>query len=107
METLKHRTHRGFDLAKQLSMAVSFVGVLLMISHLAGQLREGSAPGWSLFVGATCFLCGLIFTLLFAIMIRLHRIEQRLSDSDSVEESDEDGDPEPTNSMRSDSKAPE
>jgi hypothetical protein len=95
--------HSGFDLAKQLSMGVSFVGAILMISHLAGQLREGFASGWSLVIGATCFICGLIFALLFLILIRLHRIEQQIARSDSLKTSDEEGQTEPT-SMGSDDK---
>ena len=55
------------------------------MGHLAAQIRgDGPVPGWFLIIGAACFLCGLILTLLFMILIRLHRIEQHIMGSDSL-----------------------
>lgn len=71
----------SFDYAKQFAMAISAIGVLLLLSHLAGQLREGAAPDWTLVVGTGSFVVGLISALLFAICARLQRIEALLSES--------------------------
>ena len=75
---LEQSPHRGFDVAKQLSMAVASVGVLLLVEHFAGQLTEGWAPGWTLIMGGACFICGVILSLLFMILVRLERIDQQL-----------------------------
>lgn len=87
------KLHRGFDFGKQLSMALMFVGGILLIGHLAGQIREGSASDWSLITGLAFLLGGSIFTVLFVILIRLHRIEQRLSRSDAVKTDEDDAPP--------------
>lgn len=84
--------HRGFDAGKQLSMVVFGCGVLLLLGHLAGQMRVGSASGWSLLVGAGCLLAGLVGTLLFSILIRLDRIERRLHQPGSVSANTDDED---------------
>ena len=78
--------HRGFDVAKQLSMAVAFLGILLLVGHLAGQVNKGSASGWTLIVGGACFVCGLVLSLLFMILIRLERIDRQLSGSGNRED---------------------
>ena len=88
--------HRGFNFGMQLSMAVSLVGVLLLLGHLADQLREGYGSLWSLVVGVACVICGLILALLFEILVRVHRIEQRISGSDRLEEAIGKGHAEPT-----------
>ncbi len=76
--------HCGLDVSRQLSLAVSFVGTFLLVGYLAGQINEGSASGWMLIIGAACFICGLIVALLFSILTRLHRIEQRISGSSAT-----------------------
>ena len=61
-------------------MALSAIGALLLLSHLAAQLREGTAPDWTLTVGTGSFVVGLISALLFAISARLQRIEALLTE---------------------------
>ena len=70
-------------------MAVSVCGLFMLVSHLAGQIREGSASEWSLLTGVGCFLTGLICTLLFSILIRLDRIERQLSQTTTGSAHDE------------------
>jgi hypothetical protein len=81
----KYAPQVGFDVGKQLSMAAGMVGVLLLLSHLAGQFRDGWAPAWSLVAGTACILVGVLFSLLFSILLRLQRIEQRISTSAPTE----------------------
>lgn len=62
-------------------MFVALVGVVLLLSHLAGQFRVGHAPLASLIAGGACLILGLLFTMLSVICVKLSRIEHRLSDS--------------------------
>lgn len=66
-------------------MAAMFLGGLLLIGHLADQIHEGAGSAWSLVTGSACLVIGLILGLLFAILIRLHRVEQGNSGSDRLE----------------------
>ena len=78
-----------FDYAKQFAMAISAIGALLLLSHLAAQLREGTAPDWTLIVGTGSFVVGLISALLFAICARLQRIEALLAELPSSSDSEQ------------------
>ncbi len=66
----------GYSVLKQLAIVVSVVGAVLLISHLAGQIREGSASWCSLIGGAASVVIGLLFAILGDLGIRLHRLEQ-------------------------------
>ncbi len=66
----------GYSVLKQLAIVVSLVGIVLLISHLAGQFREGSASWSTLIGGAASFGIGLLFAVLGDLGIRLHRLEQ-------------------------------
>ncbi len=72
-------------------MAVFGCGILLLLSHLGGQIREGSASGWSLMIGIGFLLIGLISTLLFSILIRLDRIERQVRPSAGDAHTDAEG----------------
>ncbi len=66
----------GYSVLKQLAIFVSLVGAVLLLTHLAGQLREGSASRYTLIGGAASFGIGLLFAVLGDLGIRLHRLEQ-------------------------------
>jgi hypothetical protein len=66
----------AYSVLKQLAIFVFLVGVVLLIDHLAGQIREGYASPWSLIGGAASIVTGLLFAVLGDLGIRLHRIEQ-------------------------------
>lgn len=62
-------------------MTLCFLGGLLLIGYLAGQIGKGSESGWLLIIGFPSLISGVFLTLLFIILIRLDRIEKRLSAS--------------------------
>ena len=70
----------GYDLARQLLMALAAIGLLLLIGHVTGQLKDGSASGCSLITGIGLVIFGVITSLLVSITARLARIEARLSE---------------------------
>jgi len=67
----------AYSVLKQLAIALSLVGVVLRIIHLAGQVRKGSASWSTLIGGAASFGVGLLFAVLGDLGIRLHRLEQQ------------------------------
>jgi hypothetical protein len=71
----------GYSVLKQLAIFVSLVGAVLMIDHLAGQIREGYASWWSLIGGAALFVIGLLFAVLGDLGSRLRRLEQKTSEA--------------------------
>jgi len=70
----------GYSVLKQLAIFVCVVGAILLLSHLAGQLREGYASQSTLIAGAACLGVGLLFAVLADLGIRLHRLEQRVGE---------------------------
>lgn len=67
----------GYSVLKQLAILGCLVGAILLLSHLAGQIKEGYASQSTLIAGAACLGIGLLFTVLADLGIRLHRLEQR------------------------------
>jgi len=78
MEERKHLMHRGYDIGRQLSIALAFGGVLFIVIFLGNQFTRSL---WPLFVGAGCVLFGILFLLLFSILIRLDRVEAQISEN--------------------------
>lgn len=78
MSKLMTRKHRGFDIGKQLSLAICFVGILLVAGQFAAEVRDGSASLWLLIPGSLSAVFGLVCSLQFVTLIRLHRVEQSL-----------------------------
>ena len=76
-----------YDVVKQLSIAAGVIGVFLLIHHMAGQMRDGSASGWTLIAGIGLPVFSLLLWMLADIGYRL-AAEQRTSD-----ESDDEPDP--------------
>ncbi|MBW3541948.1 MAG: hypothetical protein KY476_16895 [Planctomycetes bacterium] len=73
---------RFYDVVKQLAIAAGAIGVFLLIHHLAGQMREGSASGWTLIAGIGLPIISLLFWMLADVGYRLAAERHRSDDED-------------------------
>ena len=69
---------RPYDALTQLSILACLIGAFLLVGHVAGQIREGSASAASLVCGVALLGLSLLFLVLADIRNRLRRIEQHL-----------------------------
>jgi multisubunit Na+/H+ antiporter MnhB subunit len=72
----------GYSVLKQLAIFVCAVGMILLLSHVAGQLREGFASRSTSIGGAGCLGIGLLFAVLADLGTLLHRLEQRVGEAE-------------------------
>lgn len=57
------------------------VGVLNLVEHIAGQMREGSATIESLIIGVCCLAFGVLLSAIANVGIKLNRIEKQMNRS--------------------------
>ena len=69
----------GYSVFRQLAIMAVLVGILLLVGHLAGKIREGYAD-IPLMDGAILVGVGLLFATLGTLGIRLDRMERKLGD---------------------------
>ena len=60
-----------YEFVKQLAIAVSVIGIALLLSHLARQISVGSASGWTLIAGIVLPIVSLLFWMIADIGSRL------------------------------------
>ena len=71
-----------------IAVCVILLGELILVGHLAGQLREGYATKESLLIGVVCLAFGILLSTIANVGMKLDRFEARLRRS-----SDEPRDP--------------
>ena len=72
-----------------IAVCVILLGALILVGHLAGQLREGYATKESLLIGAVCLAFGILLSTIANVGMRLDRVEDRLKrSSDERRDSD-------------------
>lgn len=68
-----------YDTARTIGVCLFLGGALSLMSHLAGQMSVGSAPGESLVGGGAALVLGGLLCLLGDIGKRLIRLEQQMT----------------------------